>query len=575
MTPMTLDEVIEKRRDTRHFLPDEVPDAVLLKALQAAHKAPSVGLSEAVKFYLVRKPPVKKAIYNFFKAANDKIIEQLARQTNVQQRYQSLKLEGILESALGMVVTTDYSVLKNFTIGVAGTADTLQWSSVCAVQNLWLSLTEQGYSLGWVSILDYQNLKNLLRLPAHEFPLGYFCIGKAASDYQQQPMLQLKKWKQKKTAPFVKEIATAFFKEERKKQYSIIEDQVKVTTETNEALHQLLLTKINNKTKPVGALGQLEKIALHVGKIQNTIIPVITKPHIVVFAADHGISATGLVNPYPQGVTAQMVKNFLAGGAAINVFCRQYTIRLKIVDAGVNTVWEDALYQPDFIVEKIGFGTRNYLEEPAMTETEAIASIEKGKEIVQNIFNAGCNCIGLGEMGIGNTSSAALIMSAVTCIPIAACAGRGTGANDEQLKTKIEVLEKVAAFHQLKGVVADPIKLLARVGGFEIAMMAGAYLKATELKMIIVTDGFISTASLLIAQLINQNVIKYCVFSHTSGEQGHEKMLAWLKVKPLLQLGMRLGEGTGAALAIPLIQSAVNFLNEMASFESAGVSNKE
>ena len=572
---MTLDEVIEKRRDTRHFLPDEVPDAVLLKALQAAHKAPSVDLSKAVKFYLIKKPHVKKAIYNFFKTANDKIIEEMAGQKNIRQKSQSLRLEGILESALGMVVTSDYSVLKNFTIGVAGTADTLQWSSVCAVQNLWLSLTDQGYSLGWVSILDYQNLKNLLHLPAHEFPLGYFCIGKAAPDYQQQPMLQLQEWKRKKAAPFVQEIATVSFKEDTKNQYPFIEDQVKKPTETNEVLHQLLLSKINNKTKPVGALGQLEKIALQVGKIQNTTNPVITKPHIIVFAADHGIAKTGLVNPYPQEVTAQMVKNFLEGGAAINVFCRQHTIRLKIVDAGVNVLWEETAHHPDFIVEKIGYGTRNYLEEPAMTEPEVIDRIEKGKEIVHNVFNSGCNCIGLGEMGIGNTSSAALIMSAITGIPIAACTGSGAGANDEQLKTKIDVLEKVAAFHQINDFADDPIKLLARVSGFEIAMMAGAYLEAAELKMIIVADGFISTVSLLIARLINENVIDYCFFAHTSGEQGHEKMLAWLKVKPLLQLGMRLGEGTGAALAIPLIQSAVNFLNEMASFESAGVSNKE
>lgn len=336
-----------------------------------------------------------------------------------------------------------------------------------------------------------------------------------------------------------------------------------------------LQQKINLKTKPVGALGMLEDIALKVGEIQNTLSPKIKNPHIIVFAADHGIAATGLVNPYPQAVTAQMLLNFISGGAAINVFCRQNNIELKVVDCGVNYDFADIAAPRKFIDAKAGYGTKNYLDEPAMTERDVLFSIEKGKEIVEGIFINGCNTIGFGEMGIGNTSSAALILSTVMGIPVSACAGRGTGVNDEQLKTKIETLEKVVAFHKLKAVDVEPVSLLAKVGGFEIAMMTGAYLKAAELNMVIVVDGFIATASLLLAQKINGNIRRTCIFAHTSGEQGHEKMLAWLNVKPLLQLGMRLGEGTGAALAIPLIQSAVNFLNEMASFETGGVSNKD
>jgi nicotinate-nucleotide--dimethylbenzimidazole phosphoribosyltransferase len=336
-----------------------------------------------------------------------------------------------------------------------------------------------------------------------------------------------------------------------------------------------LQQKINLKTKPIGALGMLEDIALKVGEIQNTLSPKIYNPHIVVFAADHGIAATGLVNPYPQAVTAQMVLNFINGGAAINVFCRQQNIELRVVDCGVNYDFADIDTSKKFINAKVGYCTKNYLDEPAMTEREALFAIEKGKEIVENIFNSGCNTIGFGEMGIANTSSAALIMSAVTGIPVAECGGRGTGVSNEQLKTKIETLKKVATFHHLNSNEADPINILTKIGGFEIAMMAGAYLKAVELKMIIVVDGFIATASLLLAININRNVLGNCIFAHTSGEQGHEKMMDYLKAKPLLQLGMRLGEGTGAALAIPLIQSAVSFLNEMASFESAGVSKKQ
>jgi nicotinate-nucleotide--dimethylbenzimidazole phosphoribosyltransferase len=333
--------------------------------------------------------------------------------------------------------------------------------------------------------------------------------------------------------------------------------------------------KIDFKTKPVGALGRLEEIALQVGQIQNSLSPQISKPHIVVFAADHGIAATGLVNPYPQAVTAQMVLNFLNGGAAINVFCRQNNIELMVVDSGVNYPFDDSIHAANFIAAKVNSGTKNYLQEAAMTETEVANAIEKGKEIVQAIAATGCNIIGFGEMGIGNTSSAALIMSSILQLPVQECTGRGTGVNDEQLSVKIQTLQKVHQLHQLQTLQDKPMDVLQKVGGFEIAMMVGAYAEAAKQKMIIVVDGFIATAALLLATKIDKTVLPNCIFAHTSGEQGHEKMLQFLQAKPLLQLEMRLGEGTGAAIAIPLIKSAVNFLNEMASFETAGVSNKE
>lgn len=354
-----------------------------------------------------------------------------------------------------------------------------------------------------------------------------------------------------------------------------------ITNTTIASLEADLLHKINNKTKPPGSLGLLEKIALQVGLIQETTSPKITEPCIVVFAGDHGIAKTGLVNPYPQEVTAQMVLNFLNGGAAINVFCRQHQIILQVVDAGVNKELIPASTQlrvkggEIFINAKMGYGTDNYLEGPAMSTAAAQAAIDKGRSIVKTIADRGTNCIGFGEMGIGNTSAASLIMSALTFTPVAACVGRGTGVNDDQLQTKIKTLEQVHALHQLYTLSHQPIELLARVGGFEIAMMTGAYLQAAEEKMVIVVDGFIATAALLVARKLNPGIDYNCLYAHTSGEHGHEKMLEHLQATTLLHLGLRLGEGTGAALAIPLIQSAVNFLQEMASFESAGVSNKD
>jgi nicotinate-nucleotide--dimethylbenzimidazole phosphoribosyltransferase len=346
---------------------------------------------------------------------------------------------------------------------------------------------------------------------------------------------------------------------------------------TKEQLQQ----KIDLKTKPVGALGVLEKIALQVGLIQNTTSPTIKNPHIVVFAADHGIAASGDVNPYPQAVTAQMVLNFVQGGAAINVFCKQHNIGLTVVDAGVNFDFDKAL---PIVHAKQQYGTHDYRKGYALHANTLQPCLDKGAAIVQALFDKGCNTIGFGEMGIGNTSSASLIMHHYTDLPLEECVGRGTGVNDEQLQTKLNALNDAAALHDLTQYDITPYSILQRVGGYEVAMMAGAYIKAYQLGMVIIVDGFIATAALYSAiKILNEpvekqvqmdassNLLKNCIFSHTSGEQGHLKMLGYLNATPILNLGLRLGEGTGAAMAIPIIQSAVNFLNEMASFESAGV----
>lgn len=326
--------------------------------------------------------------------------------------------------------------------------------------------------------------------------------------------------------------------------------------------------KINTKTKPLGSLGKLEEIALQIGQIQNTLTPELKNPTILVFAADHGLADAG-VSPFPKEVTQQMVMNFLNDGAAINVFCKQNDITLKVVDAGVDADFNN---NPNLIHAKVANGTKNILENPAMTIDECKKAIESGKEIVKNQYQNGCNIIGFGEMGIGNTSSASLLMSKITAVPIEDCVGKGTGHDTEGLKRKKEILKQAFEKHQLD---SDPIKTLSTFGGFEIAMMTGAFLKAAELNMTIMVDGFIVTSALLVAYKINSDILKNCIFTHTSNEQGHILMLEYLNAKPILNMEMRLGEGTGAAIAYPIIKSAVNFLNEMASFKDAGVTNKE
>lgn len=327
---------------------------------------------------------------------------------------------------------------------------------------------------------------------------------------------------------------------------------------------QVIADLIDGKTKPIGALGRLEELAARICAIQETLTPSITRPHIVVFAGDHGIATDG-VSAYPQSVTYQMVYNFLAGGAAINVFARQHDTGLEIVDAGVN---HEFGMLPGLIDEKIRLGTRSFLESPAMTQEECRQALEGGVRRVEAVRRTGCNTIGFGEMGIGNSSSAAAIMSCLCQVPIRRCVGRGAGLDDLGLARKVRTLEEALALH---GVGADPLQVLATFGGFEIAMMSGAMLKAAEGRMLILVDGYIATAALLVAHALAPRVLDYCAFSHLSSESGHGEMLRHLGGQALLSLGMRLGEGTGAALALPLVRSAVGFVNEMASFETAGV----
>lgn len=553
-----LEELLKLRRDTRHFTGEPVPDAVLEKALKAGHMAPSVGLTDATRYFVLRSEEIKKEVKRIFDQYNAKAFQQI--ETDEQKTaYQALKLEAIIEAPLGLVICYDRSVLNNFTIGTVASNDTLKFSAVCAIQNIWLSLTEQGYSMGWVSILNYYQFKKILNLPDEMEPLGYFCVGKPASDYEKQPMLQQLGWKTKSAEPVVKEIKAL--------SALVAEEESIATSLAKENISVQLKARIDGKTKPLGALGKLEELAQQIGEVFNTLQPRIIKPHLVVFAADHGIAQHG-VSAYPQEVTRQMVGNFLEGGAAINVFCKQHAIQLQIVDAGVNY---DFAPNAAIVDCKIARGTRSFLQGPAMSENELELCLLKGAEVVKRINEEGSNTIGFGEMGIGNTSTASVLMSMLLDLPLNECIGAGTGVNSQQLIKKRALLQ--LAIDQYKG-EKEPLQLMAYFGGFEILQMAGAMIAARKRNMLLLIDGFICSVAYLCALKLDNTVKDNAIFCHQSDEQGHQLLLNKLEVSPLLKLKMRLGEGTGCALAFPLIQSAVNFLNDMASFESASVSNK-
>lgn len=334
------------------------------------------------------------------------------------------------------------------------------------------------------------------------------------------------------------------------------------------ALAPALCHKIDRKTKPLGALGQLEALALQIGLVQQSLTPSLQRPSLTIFAADHGLARAG-VSAYPAEVTPQMVLNFVAGGAATNIFARQRGFELQVVDAGVNSDFPSDL---PLRHEKLGYGTANALEMAAMSKAQAVQGMEIGRRIAHEDADKGSNVLAFGEMGIGNTSSATLLAHFLAGLPIAACTGRGTGLDDPGLARKIATLEAVAA--RVGSGPHTVLDILAEVGGFEVVMMAGAMLGAAEKGALIIVDGFIASAALLAAMHIEPAVRDYAVFGHRSQEGGHPLLLEHLQAKPLLQLDLRLGEGSGAVLAFPLLQAACGFLNEMASFEEAGVSSE-
>jgi nicotinate-nucleotide--dimethylbenzimidazole phosphoribosyltransferase len=322
---------------------------------------------------------------------------------------------------------------------------------------------------------------------------------------------------------------------------------------------------LDNKTKPVGALGRLEALALRVGCILGSTAPVLDAPQMLVCAADHGLATRG-VSAYPSDVTWQMVENFLAGGAAVSVLARQHGLNLTVVDCGVR---HDFAPRHGLLVRKVAPGTADASVGPAMGMAQCEQAIANGMALVRDLPG---NAVLLGEMGIGNSSAAAMLLARISGQDIDACTGAGTGLDAAGRAHKREVLRGVLELH---AAATEPLAALAAFGGFEIATLVGVVLQAAHERRVIVLDGFIASAAVLVARALRPHVVQRCVAAHESAEPGHRLLLTFLELQPLLQLDLRLGEGSGAALAWPLLESACCILREMASFESAGVSRQE
>ena len=332
----------------------------------------------------------------------------------------------------------------------------------------------------------------------------------------------------------------------------------------NEAIRPALIDKINNLTKPKGSLGTLESLALQIGLIQQTLTPTLQHPQNIIFAADHGIVEEG-VSLSPKEIPWQQISNFLHGGAGVNFLCRQHGFTLKIVDAGVDY---DLPYEKGIINMKVRKGTRSYLHEAAMTEEEMELCLERGAEVVRRCHEEGSNILSFGEMGIGNTSSSSMWMTCFTDIPLKECVGAGSGLDNAGIRHKYEILKQALDNYRGDG---SPRDIIRHFGGLEMVMAIGAMLQAAELKMIILVDGFIMTNCILAAGKLHPEVLDYAIFGHCGDESGHKLLLEKLNANPLLHLGLRLGEGTGAICAYPIVVSAVRMINEMDNFAHAAI----
>ncbi len=337
----------------------------------------------------------------------------------------------------------------------------------------------------------------------------------------------------------------------------------------DKTLHPAIQSKIDNLNKPLGSLGRLESLALQICLIQSTLSPRLTHPCHILFGADHGIEREG-VSFSPREVTWQQMINYGKGGGGVNMFCRQHGFKLRVVDVGVD--YEFCPQQHAHIVpRKISHGTRNFLHKAAMTEEQYKQALQVGAEQVDECFAEGCNIISFGEMGIGNTSPSSIFMHKFLDIDLKLCVGAGSGLNSDGIRHKYEVLKSAVERFDKENNESTAEEIIRQFGGFELVAAIGGMLRAAEHKMIILVDGFIMTASILAASRLDVNILDYAVFGHCGDEGGHKMMLDAMHADPLLHLGLRLGEGTGALCAYPLLQSAVNMINEMDNFAHADI----
>ncbi|MFE1800633.1 nicotinate-nucleotide--dimethylbenzimidazole phosphoribosyltransferase [Streptomyces sp. NPDC059517] len=560
--------VMRERRDIRNgFRSDPIPHDVLLRVLEAAHTAPSVGHSQPWDFVVIRSAETRRSMHELAARQREAYAKSLPK--GRAKQFKELKIEAILDTPVNIVVTADPTRGGRHTLGRHTQPQMAPYSSALAVENLWLAARAEGLGVGWVSFFDEREMVRGLGLPEHLEVVAYLCVG-YVDEFPDEPELMQSGWSKRRPLSWV-----------------VHEETYGRRALPGEEPHDLLAETITNirpldakalgeawerqkrMTKPAGALGMLEIISAQLSGLSRMCPPPIPEPAAVaIFAGDHGVHAQG-VTPWPQEVTGQMVANILGGGAVCNAFAAQVGAEVCVVDVGVAS---DLPATPGLLPRKVRAGTADMTTGPALTREEVRSAIEVGIETARDLVAAGNKALITGEMGIANTTASAALISVYTGSDPAEVTGRGTGINDETLARKTEVVRRALELHQPDP--ADPIGVLSAIGGLEHAAMVGLLLGGASLRTPVILDGVSAGAAALVARAIAPEVLAACIAGHRSAEPGHVAALNKLGLRPLVDLDLRLGEGTGALLALPVVQSAARAMHEVATFDSAGVTEK-
>lgn len=561
-------KVMRERRDIRNgFRSDPIPHEVLLRVLEAAHTAPSVGHSQPWDFVVIRSADTRRTMHELAMRQRDAYAKSLPK--GRAKQFKELKIEAILDTPVNIVVTADPTRGGRHTLGRHTQPQMAPYSAALAVENLWLAARAEGLGVGWVSFFDEREMVRALGLPEHLEVIAYLCVG-YVDEFPDEPELLQAGWSKRRPLSWVVHEETygrrALPGEEP---HDLLAETVAQIRPLDAKALGEAWERQKRMTKPAGALGMLEIISAQLSGLSRQCPPPIPEPAAVaIFAGDHGVHAQG-VTPWPQEVTAQMVANFLGGGAVCNAFAGQVGAEVCVVDVGVAA---DLPATPGLLPRKVRAGTSDMTTGPAMTREEAKQAIEVGIETARDLVAAGNKALLTGEMGIANTTASAALISVFTGADAAEVTGRGTGINDETLARKTEVVRRAIEVHQPDP--ADPIGVLAAIGGFEHAALVGLLLGGASLRTPVILDGVSAGAAALVARAIAPEVLAACIAGHRSAEPGHVAALNKLGLRPLVDLDLRLGEGTGALLALPLVQSTARAMHEVATFDSAGVTEK-
>jgi nicotinate-nucleotide--dimethylbenzimidazole phosphoribosyltransferase len=569
-------DALALRRDVRHFDPTAiVDDATLERILAAGHLAPSVGFSQPWAFIVVTCRPARERIRESFLAC--RALEAARFPEERRAAYLATRLEGILDASLNLCVAVDLRPRPEAILGATVQPESVRASAICAVQNIWIAARVEGVGVGWVSIVEPSVLRAELALPAGVEPVAYLCMGRPVA-FRARPMLEENGWLPRRALSEVIHRGSRFHasapRPDRTESVASVASVASVTARFDDDAASRARAHHATLTKPAGSLGRLEELAVWLAGVRGAFpVDVPERAALLVFAADHGV-AREAVSAYGSHVTAAMVANVMAGGAAVSVLAERYGIDVTVVDVGVAGDIACVPRSPcvPLVRAAIRAGTANLRREAAMSRRDAEEAIQVGAQRAKMAIAAGAQALLVGEIGIGNTTAGAALTCAFTDARADEVVGRGTGLDDDGVAHKTRVVDDALALHALAlRAPLDPVAVMAALGGFELAAIAGALLEGARARVPVILDGFLTTAAALCAHAIEPEIGRFLLASHASAERGHARALRHLGLTPLLDLALRLGEGTGAILALDLLRTAITLQRRMATFATAGV----